>query len=92
MRPGGNPLSEKSKFARRHDSLMKRRFLPAGVATALALAVLGACTPRAEDLVYPDLLSPQRSVQPAALLTPAERDAAISELNAEAAANAELSN
>ena len=85
-------MSENSKFARRHDSRMNRRFLTASVATALALAVLGACTPRAEDLVYPDLSSPPPSVQPAALLTPDERDAAISELNAEAAANAELSN
>jgi hypothetical protein len=54
-------------------------------AAVLAAAGLSACTPTASDLAYPDLSqAPVRAV-PANLMTEEERDAAISELRAEAA-------
>ena len=59
--------------------------MPAMALVVAALAGLGACTPQAEDLAYPNLNRTPASSVPLDLLTPAERDAAISELRAEAA-------
>ncbi len=58
--------------------------IAAVTAAFVALVLVGACTPGAEDLAYPDLGTPPTVATPASILTPAERDAAIAELNAEA--------
>lgn len=73
----------------RAASRLALRLAP-GLIVIAALGATAACTPGAEDLAYPDLGTPPTVASPASLLTPAERDEAISELNAEAAANAEL--
>ena len=83
-------MSEICKLAHGREREMKAHGVVACAVMVLALAVLGACTPGAEDLAYPDLNRTPTVASPASLLTPDERDAAISELNAEGAANAEI--